>query len=220
MNENLFPQARRAAPLALGLALCLAGAAAPAQEPPKAAPAAEAGPQIEVAAKIYQVPADRRKKLGNTSALVSALSMAVEANGAMQQLPPPEGASLLSAPRVIAGSGKRAVVSVGRDVAVTGAGGAHPSRFEGLSLEVLPTWRPQEGTILLAVDLSLREAPPGATEPVPASAIRERRITTTVSVRPGQTVLLGGAKEQGHDDTLMVAVTATPVPEAGAKPGR
>ena len=205
---------------AWALAALLSCAGAPAQEPSKTAPAMEPGPQIEVVARIFQVPAARHKKLANTSALVSALSAAVEADAAVQQLSATNGASLLSAPRLIARSGKRAVVSIGRDVAVAGAGGGHPSRFEGLSLDVLPTWRPQEGTILLAVDLLLREAPPGAAEPLPAPSFRERRIATSVAVRPGQTVLLGGTKEPGYDDSLLVAVTASFVPGTGAKTGR
>ncbi len=164
----------------------------------------------------------------------------------MRELNAQKGVDLLSAPRVTTGSGQRAVIEIIREF-------RYPTEYEkdgpgwkekesatrntGVTFEVLATVR-ADGTIDLemtpsvveflgAIDLDNGTKYP-ATVSVPSGhrsrpVFSERKITSTASVGPGQTVVLGtlGAPpeskdfpKQGPARKLTVFVTASLVKQA------
>ena len=168
----------------------------------------------------------------------------------MRELNAQKGVDLLSAPRVTTGSGQRAVIEIIREF-------RYPTEYEkdgpgwkekefatrntGVTFEVLATVR-ADGTIDLemtpsvveflgAIDLDNGTKYP-ATVSVPSGhrarpVFSERKLTSTVSVWPEQTVVLGTLGEtaeskdfpkQGLPRKLVIFVTASLVKEAPTAP--
>jgi len=114
-------------------------------------------------------------------------------------------------PRLVVASGHRARLDVGNAVPVvsassrsTGSGRAPlitsvEYRNTGLSLEILPVAR-QGGQLDIEVAQSLSEAERNTSSSIDSPIIRTRHLSTTVSLRDGGAVLLGGLSSEEQAD--------------------
>ncbi|HSI65154.1 MAG TPA: M56 family metallopeptidase [Candidatus Saccharimonadia bacterium] len=122
------------------------------------------------------------------------------------------GVDILSAPRVLTRSGRKASISVEQEnvYALDAQGKKSGSYTSGLSIELLPTV--SGGNISLQIAPSLREfdgveMKNGVNQPV----VRERKLDTTVTIKPGETVVLDGGIDEvaGAKRYLIYLVTAS-----------
>jgi beta-lactamase regulating signal transducer with metallopeptidase domain len=164
----------------LFLGLTLAGATRATQD---AAP--EPGPPILIEAKFVEVPAAANiEVLSKTVTYEEKTGSAVFSpdSDALAKLEAVPGADVLSAPSVTTMSGQLAVVEIGP---------ATPGG-RGLRFEVVATRREEE--IHLAFELFVNEPIPGS-EP---GTLRERKITSEATARPGGLILVCGLGPQGE----------------------
>jgi len=158
--------------------------------------------QVMLEAKIIEAPAGALKTLPVSDE---------ETVAALKTLTTMKGVDVLSAPKVTTLDGQKAEICVGREVAeVKDEKGE--SLFEGIRLSLLPEMRDEK--IVVTANLTVRQRLPGAKEPLSATSFSTRELNTKVAVRPGGTILLGGAENDGR--VLFVALTAALVKELTA----
>ncbi|MFC0267563.1 secretin N-terminal domain-containing protein [Kushneria aurantia] len=155
----------------------------------------------------------------NTSALGDALAYAGGSFGifdgsilsvALRAIERNSSARILSTPQVLTLSGERGIISVGQNVPIvtgrlTGQAADVTNPFQtierrdvGVRLDVLPVVS-SDGLIVMAIDTNADSV----SSSVQASDIvtNQRSITTTVQIRSGQALLLGGLVSEERSDS-------------------
>lgn len=163
------------------------------------------GTELEILA--HQIEAEEAK--GQFKALQSP----EDAAKLLEKLRSTPGVDLLSTPRVVTLSGRRAMIRIGQEVELEPG---KPRKATGVYLSVLPTTKGRE------IELDVEATVAKMVDPATGQAIGElpkdkkvnfveNRVDTKVAVRPGQTLLLGGlAAENGEQPGRRLLVTLKP----------
>ncbi len=167
-------------------------------------------PQIQIEARIVDLPDARARELSRTFVINAA-----EQQNLLKKIAAVKEADMLCAPRVNVLSGREARVEVGREVPL----GPDGSRkiMDGIGLRLLPTLQPS-GLIDLASTLTVRWLRPDARPPYTEQSFLERKADTTTTLAPGETFVMGSAQGSPKGQTLLMMLTASLVEDAGEKP--
>ncbi len=111
-----------------------------------------------------------------------------------------EKANIIAAPKVVTSSGEEARVFIGDKAIYTLPGGTPLELLYGVELIIRPTYRP-DGTIDLDISVKVSDygSPQGGTT-IPPERMRE--ATTRVTVKEGETVVIGGLLREITDKTV------------------
>jgi type II secretory pathway component GspD/PulD (secretin) len=168
---------------------------------------------VLIEAKFIEVPAGKFPIDGPKEMQSGPLS-AAQTQELMKKIAALQGAEVLSAPRVSTRDGQRALIQIGREVAV-GSGDAKKTIFEGTSFEVVPEI--QKAGIHLATKFSVTTRRADATEPLTEQSFELTTREAEMTIPAGQMVVLRDVNARQKDRELVVCLTASLVeaPKAG-----
>jgi hypothetical protein len=171
--------------------------------------AGDNAPQIVIESRVIEAPAGTARGIlgGSTpkdgASLVASAAQTAEFLGKILEV---KGAVLLSAPKVVTLSGRKATISVGNEI-IPDPGKPEEVAFEGVSISLLPAAKGE--TILLELDA--RAGKKTADKPRPV--VRTRAVKNVSSLAHGSTLILLSGPAMPGDSELLFIITASLAPQ-------